>query len=176
MTRGTGSGKTPKRVIELLQKEVSGSSQSAVSRVLGIGIPTIHRYLKGIGEPSHDVMQKLSVHFELPVEWLRGDVFEDEWGEPYGDDLDSDQVEALKDEFWRRRTKKSANAPVIQDVVKCLLKLPQDARAAAILMFRKMCRDIESMPNGELIRVGEELKAQYQAYCEACQQQEAEKG
>lgn len=64
--------KTPERVVELLNKAVKETSQSAVAREAGITQPAVHRYMKGIGEPSQATLEKLAAYFGVSVPWLRG--------------------------------------------------------------------------------------------------------
>lgn len=73
MVRERGSGKTPQRVVELLQQEVSEKSILAVSKATNLGLAAIGRYLKGMGEPTTATLQKLANHFEVTVPWLRGE-------------------------------------------------------------------------------------------------------
>lgn len=70
--KGRGGGKTPERVVALLQEEVAKSSQAATSRATGLTLQTVQRYIKGIGEPSQATLEKLAVYFKKPVWWLRG--------------------------------------------------------------------------------------------------------
>ena len=70
--KGRGGGKTPERVVALLQEEVAKSSQAATSRATGLTLQTVQRYIKGIGEPTQATFEKLSVYFKRPVWWLRG--------------------------------------------------------------------------------------------------------
>ena len=72
MARGRGGGKTPENLVRLLSNAVANSNKAAVARDLGIGVAAVHRYLKGIGEPSDDTLQKLAVYFGVSVPWLRG--------------------------------------------------------------------------------------------------------
>ena len=166
MTRGTGNGRTPERVVKLLQEKVNQSSQTAVSGVLGIGIPTVHRYLKGIGEPSHDIMQKLSIYFERPVEWLRGEDVQDFWGQVYGDNLTEEEIEELKLAFWSNRVERAIHSPILIEVVKCLTKVPSGARTAAFAIIRNSCRYIESLSEEELVKVGNDLLKRVQETCQ----------
>ena len=72
MTKGRGGGKTPERLIDLLKKAVSEKSQSGVARATGLTQSAIHRYMKGIGEPSGETLQILADFFEVQVPWLQG--------------------------------------------------------------------------------------------------------
>jgi transcriptional regulator with XRE-family HTH domain len=65
--------KTPHRVVELLKQAVEKKGQSGVSRETGLTQPAIHRYLKGIGEPSTKTLQKLADYFGVSVGFLRGE-------------------------------------------------------------------------------------------------------
>ncbi len=71
--RATGNGKTPERVVSELKKKVDASSLLAVSSATGVGISALHRYLKGIGEPTTATLQKLADYFGVTVAWLRGE-------------------------------------------------------------------------------------------------------
>ena len=73
MTRGRGSKKTPERVVTLLTEEVSKSNKAAVANGLGIGVAALHRYLKGIGEPTTATLEKLAKYFGVSVAELRGE-------------------------------------------------------------------------------------------------------
>lgn len=73
MVRERGSGKTPQRVVELLQQEVSEKSILAVAKSTNLGLAAIGRYLKGVGEPTTATLQKLADHFGVTVPWLRGE-------------------------------------------------------------------------------------------------------
>lgn len=70
--QGAGTGKTPKRVIELLLDEVAKTNQSATARATGMNQAAIGRYIKGIGEPNTATLEKLADYFGVTVEWLRG--------------------------------------------------------------------------------------------------------
>ena len=72
-TKGRGGGKTPERAVELLNKAVKEISQSAVAREIGITQSAVHRYMKGIGEPSQATLEKLADYFGVSVPWLRGE-------------------------------------------------------------------------------------------------------
>lgn len=74
MAKGRGGGKTPERVVELIREAVAKKSQSAVARESGLALLTVQRYLKGVGEPSLETLQKLADYFKVSVPWLRGDV------------------------------------------------------------------------------------------------------
>ncbi len=73
MAKGRGGGETPERVVELIKEAVAKKSQSAVARESGLALLTVQRYLKGVGEPSLETLQKLSDYFGVSVPWLRGD-------------------------------------------------------------------------------------------------------
>lgn len=70
--RGRGGGKTPERVVTLLQKEVSKSSQAATARATGLTLQTVQRYIQGVGEPSQATLEKIASYFYVSVAWLRG--------------------------------------------------------------------------------------------------------
>jgi transcriptional regulator with XRE-family HTH domain len=69
---GRSGGKTPDRMVELLQRAVEESSQSAVARDTGLRLYSIQRYLKGVGEPSQETLEKLVVYFGVSFGYLRG--------------------------------------------------------------------------------------------------------
>lgn len=157
VAKGRGGGKTPERVVTLLREKVKKSSQAATSRASGLTLQTVQRYIKGIGEPSEETLQKLSIYFEKPVTWLRGENFVDFWGQVYGDRLTKEEEEELKVAFWGNRAERAAHSPVLREVVKCLTKVPSNARNAAFAIIKNTCRYIESLPEDELIKAGEDL-------------------
>jgi transcriptional regulator with XRE-family HTH domain len=61
-----------------LKGKVKDSSQAKVSRDLGIGVATINRYLKGIGEPSQETLERIADYLDRSVAWLRGETEFDE--------------------------------------------------------------------------------------------------
>lgn len=65
--------KTPELVVELLKTAVGMKGQSGVARETGLTQSAIHRYLKGIGEPSTRTMQRLADYFGVSVWHLRGE-------------------------------------------------------------------------------------------------------
>lgn len=65
--------KTPELVVELLKTAVEMKGQSGVARETGLTQSAIHRYLKGIGEPSTRTMQRLADYFGVSVWHLRGE-------------------------------------------------------------------------------------------------------
>jgi len=67
--------KTPSMVTELLKRAVAEKGQSGVARDTGLTQPAIHRYLKGIGEPSTRTLKKLAEYFGVSVAVLRGDSY-----------------------------------------------------------------------------------------------------
>jgi transcriptional regulator with XRE-family HTH domain len=73
VAKGRGGGQTPERVVELIKNAVAKKSQSAVARESGLALLTVKRYLKGVGEPSIETLQKLSNYFGVSVPWLRGE-------------------------------------------------------------------------------------------------------
>lgn len=67
-------GKTPERVVQLLQKEIPGKiSRNKFCIQTGINQNSIDKYMAGITEPTTASLQKLSDYFRVSVEWLRGD-------------------------------------------------------------------------------------------------------
>lgn len=91
VARGRGGGKTPERLMLLLQEEVKKTSQAATARATGLTLDTVQRYIKGIGEPTTATLQKLSNYFEMPVERLR-----------YDDDEYEKYVKKEMSEFFRK--------------------------------------------------------------------------
>jgi transcriptional regulator with XRE-family HTH domain len=71
--KGRGGGKTPGKVVELVQKAVAEKSLRAVSKETGVGIAVLSRYSQGIGEPSQATLEKLADYFAVTVPFLRGD-------------------------------------------------------------------------------------------------------
>ncbi len=71
--KGRGCKKTPERVIGLLQKEVTRTSQAATARATGLTLQTVQRYIQGIGEPTTATLEKLAAYFGVSVAWLRGE-------------------------------------------------------------------------------------------------------
>lgn len=74
--RGRGGGKTPQRVVNLLQEEVEKTSQAATARATGLTLKGVQNYLKGIGEPTTATLQKLADYFHVSIEYLRYDADE----------------------------------------------------------------------------------------------------
>ena len=95
MTRGLGSGKTPEKLVKLLNEAVDKSSQTAVARETGIPLSKINRYVKGIGEPQQETLIRLADYFGVSVAYLRGETilnqFPDE-ADFYGEILASYEV------------------------------------------------------------------------------------
>lgn len=73
VARGRVGGETPERIVTLLREAVKASSQSAVARDTGLRLYSVQRYLKGVGEPTTDTMEKLANYFKVSVAWLRGE-------------------------------------------------------------------------------------------------------
>lgn len=73
MAKGRGGGKTPIKVVELLEAAVAKSSIRAVARQLTLTQSAIYRYLQGIGEPSQSTLQKLADYFGVTIADLRGE-------------------------------------------------------------------------------------------------------
>lgn len=174
MVRERGSGTTPQRVVDLLREEIKTKSKLAIAKATGLGIAAISRYSSGIGEPTTATLQKLADYFERPIEWLRGENIEDEWGEVYGDDLTEDQKKELSYEFWRRKALSNASAPIMVEIVRCLTKVPPKARNTAFALFRNLCAMIENRSGEELIKFTAALNDELQL-CE-CQQDEPKEG
>lgn len=82
MARETGSGKTPVNVTELINKKLSETSLNAISKATGIGVAALHRYSRGIGEPTTATLEKLAKYFEVSVVDLRGENYLP-WPEEY---------------------------------------------------------------------------------------------
>jgi transcriptional regulator with XRE-family HTH domain len=73
MVRETGNGKTPERVVFELNKKLNETSLNAISKATGVGISALHRYQRGIGEPTTATLEKLSNYFGVSVANLRGE-------------------------------------------------------------------------------------------------------
>lgn len=93
LARGRGGGVTPRRVVFLLADAVSKSSQSQVAKATGLTRLTVQRYLKGIGEPSRDTLEKLGRYFNKSLPWLLGQTFNNDDREQI--DLDIKTVQDL---------------------------------------------------------------------------------
>jgi len=74
MVRRSGRGETPDNVVKLLKDAVKKNSQLAMSKILGVGVASVHRYVNGVGEPTQETLERLADHFGVSVGWLRGDV------------------------------------------------------------------------------------------------------
>ena len=89
VAQGRGGGKTPARVVELINNAVKESSQVIVASGIGITRLTVQNYMKGIGEPSQATLEKLAAYFVKSVAWLRGGTTEQcTWGQYCYDDVD----------------------------------------------------------------------------------------
>jgi len=69
---GRGGGKTPERVVQLINDEITKNGQNATARAMGLPLYSIQKYMKGIAEPSQATLEKLAVYFGITVESLRG--------------------------------------------------------------------------------------------------------
>lgn len=70
--KGKGGGKTPERVVSMLNDAVSKSSQISIARSAGIPLSSIQKFLKGTSEPTQATFEKLAAYFNLSVWELRG--------------------------------------------------------------------------------------------------------
>lgn len=70
--QGRGGGKTPAKIVELINKAVKESSQVIVATAVGITRLTVQNYMKGRGEPTAATLEKLADYFKVPVWELRG--------------------------------------------------------------------------------------------------------
>jgi transcriptional regulator with XRE-family HTH domain len=82
MARETGSGKTPVNVTELIKNKLSETSLNAISKATGIGVAALHRYSRGIGEPTTATLEKLAGYFGVSVAYLRDENYRP-WPEEY---------------------------------------------------------------------------------------------
>lgn len=64
MSKGRG-GKTPIKVVELINNEVLRLGQNGAARAIGIALYSTQKYMKGIGEPSYETLQKLANYFNV---------------------------------------------------------------------------------------------------------------
>ena len=76
MTRERGSGKTPERVVKLINDAVSERSIYGVSKETGLGLAAVSRYMKGVGEPTTATLEKIAIWSGTSVAWLRGEVID----------------------------------------------------------------------------------------------------
>lgn len=72
MSKGSGCGQTPEKVRTLIQDAIKAHGLRDVSTGLGLGIGAVHRYSKGVGEPTAPTLEKISAYFGVPVPTLRG--------------------------------------------------------------------------------------------------------
>ncbi len=75
MVRRSGRGKTPENVMRLLKEQLANCSQKELSEKIGVNTGNICRYLQGIGEPTHETLEKLADYFRVSVAYLRGEGF-----------------------------------------------------------------------------------------------------
>lgn len=73
MTKGRGAGKTPSKVVELINKAASEKSLRSISKATGLGLAALSRYSKGVGEPTQATLIKLADYFEKTVYELMDD-------------------------------------------------------------------------------------------------------
>src|ERR1035438_10062858 len=71
--RETGNGKTPENLVIALNIELKNKSLNSISKATGVGIAALHRYQRGIGEPTTSTLERLSDFFKVSVAWLRGE-------------------------------------------------------------------------------------------------------
>ncbi|ABK98741.1 helix-turn-helix domain-containing protein [Pelobacter propionicus] len=75
MAKGSGSGKTPERLVEYINKAIAEKGQKALEIEVGLSTSMISRYKRGIGEPTASTLQKFADYFGVSVWELRGDDF-----------------------------------------------------------------------------------------------------
>jgi transcriptional regulator with XRE-family HTH domain len=115
--KGRGGGKTPDRVVELIRNAVAEKSQSAVARESGLTLLTVQRYLKGVGEPTHETLRKLSVYFDTPVWELRGDIL-------------TPEVKEARDKFWQvMKARRAGDDPERKEQVAEVQKIAEEWKA-----------------------------------------------
>jgi len=73
VAKGRGGGKTPTRLVELVNKAIAEKSLRSISRETGLGLAPISRYSKGTSEPSLATLEKLADYFRVSVAYLRGE-------------------------------------------------------------------------------------------------------
>ena len=71
--KGRGGGKTPEKLVELLNAEIKVKSLRSISRATGLGLAPLSRYLKGESEPSQATLEKMAEYFKKNVAYLRGE-------------------------------------------------------------------------------------------------------
>lgn len=74
MAKGRGGGKTPEKVVQLINKAIANKGQSVLEQETGLSHSMISRYKRGVGEPSTSTLQILADYFGVSVWELRGDV------------------------------------------------------------------------------------------------------
>lgn len=71
MVRERGSGSTPLVTSSLLKWAIEKDGVLKVAADSGVGKSAIHRFSKGIGEPTIETFEKLSAYFNVPVGMLK---------------------------------------------------------------------------------------------------------
>ena len=74
MAKGRGGGKTPEKVVQLINKAIANKGQSVLEQETGLSHSMISRYKRGVGEPSTSTLQILADYFGVSIWELRGDV------------------------------------------------------------------------------------------------------
>ena len=72
-TKGRGGGRTPERVVNLINREVAKIGQNATARAICLPLASIQKYLAGETEPTQASLEKLTAYFGVSVPWLRGE-------------------------------------------------------------------------------------------------------
>jgi len=135
--RGRGEGKTPVRVREYLKNAVAGSSQISVARASGLGLYSIQRFLKGIGEPTQATLEKLAVYFHVSVAHLRGGSEFDEDQEGVWKGSESDEaaylVYNLNDN--EKLAELESRIRKFPELWEAFSKIPDEDKKEALLLF-----------------------------------------
>ena len=104
MAKGSGNGKTPERVQELLGTAIKKGTVRKVASEIGLSSAAVHRYASGKGEPTTATLERLAGYFGVTVPWLRGETWTPtEKYEEFQNFLDhtarplTDEEQALKD-------------------------------------------------------------------------------
>lgn len=132
--KGRGGGRTPEKLVELLNKAINEDKTSvrSISRNTGLGLAPISRYIKGESEPSQASLEKLAAYFGVEVAWLR-----DEYG-----------VNASYEEAVEFRKRHDAWSQLREDMLKMGLRYPdefKDMKKYRHLIFNFLKVPLEDM-------------------------------
>lgn len=99
MTKGRGAGKTPAKVVELINTAVAEKSLRSISKATGLGLAALSRFSQGIGEPTQATLDKLAAYFNVPVDLLRDDARVHKYMDLSKDEYKAKKAEELEDGY-----------------------------------------------------------------------------